>query len=120
MACTRKLFLDTRELSPRPVVPLSPVRVAICVKRCPMGCSFGGWCAAVLHFIVEGGAPAFLGRLGGRGLGQCVIQKFHFALQVSLGIGEALRDQAHGVALGDKGIDHVRVKLHAAFLPELR
>ena len=36
MACTRKLFLDTRWLLPRPVVPLSPVRVAICVSRLPM------------------------------------------------------------------------------------
>ena len=30
MAWTRRLSLDTRVLSPRPVVPLSPVRVAIC------------------------------------------------------------------------------------------
>ena len=36
MACTRKLFLDTRWLLPKPVVPSSPVRVAICVSRLPM------------------------------------------------------------------------------------
>ena len=36
MACTRKLSLLTRVLSPRPVVPLSPVRVAICVSRLDM------------------------------------------------------------------------------------
>jgi hypothetical protein len=28
--------LETRVLSPRPVVPLSPVRVAICVRRLPI------------------------------------------------------------------------------------
>ena len=38
MACTRKLFLLTRRLSPKPVVPSSPVRVAICVSRLPMQC----------------------------------------------------------------------------------
>ena len=37
MACTRRLFLDTRWLLPSPVVPLSPVRVAIWVSRLPMG-----------------------------------------------------------------------------------
>ena len=36
MACTRRLFLDTRELSPKPVVPASPVRVVICVSRLPI------------------------------------------------------------------------------------
>jgi hypothetical protein len=36
MACTRKLFLETRLLSPSPVVPPSPVRVAICVRRLAM------------------------------------------------------------------------------------
>ena len=36
IACTRRLSLDTRVLSPRPVVPLSPVRVAIWVRRLPM------------------------------------------------------------------------------------
>ena len=46
-------------------------------------------------------------------LSQCVIQKFHFALQVLLGIGQTLRDQSHGVALVDKGIDHIGVKLCA-------
>ncbi len=36
MACGRPLFLETRVLSPRPVVPSSPVRVAICVRRLPI------------------------------------------------------------------------------------
>ena len=36
MAWTRKLFLLTRRLSPKPVVPSSPVRVAICVSRLDM------------------------------------------------------------------------------------
>jgi hypothetical protein len=36
MACARPLALETRVLSPRPVVPSSPVRVAICVRRLPM------------------------------------------------------------------------------------
>ena len=36
MACTRRLSLEMRVLSPRPVVPSSPVRVAICVRRLPI------------------------------------------------------------------------------------
>ena len=32
----RALSLGTREPSPRPVSPASPVRVAIFVRRCPM------------------------------------------------------------------------------------
>ena len=36
MAMTRRWSLGTRVPSPRPVLPSSPVRVAICVRRCPM------------------------------------------------------------------------------------
>lgn len=36
MAWMRRLFLETRWLLPRPVVPASPVRVAISVRRLPM------------------------------------------------------------------------------------
>ena len=39
IACTRKLSLSVRLPSPRPVVPLSPVRVAILDNRLPMSVS---------------------------------------------------------------------------------
>ncbi|RZJ07602.1 MAG: hypothetical protein EOO54_23345 [Haliea sp.] len=43
MACTRRLSLEMRVLSPRPVVPLSPVRVAIWESLLAMVVSLQGW-----------------------------------------------------------------------------
>ena len=64
MACTRRLFLETRVLSPRPVVPLSPVRVAICVSRLPMW----GLLVVALHLLLLLRLPCLLHSADGAGV----------------------------------------------------
>ncbi|RYF43585.1 MAG: EF-hand domain-containing protein [Comamonadaceae bacterium] len=66
MAWTRRLSLGTRVLSPRPVLPSSPVRVAICVRRWPMGNSWWFSSGIVRYRAARYVSQATLGKIAGR------------------------------------------------------